>query len=185
MTIIILDRDGVINQDSDAYVKSAQEWIPIADSAEAIAKLCQHGFDVYVATNQSGLGRGYFSQTDLDAMHTKMAQIVAQAGGHIAGIFYCPHSPEERCNCRKPLAGLLDKIEEVTKCSVAGCHMVGDSLRDLQAGIVKDCTPLLVRTGKGQKTAAMLADQTDPKLRNAQVFDDLMAVANYLTVSNA
>jgi len=185
MKIIILDRDGVINQDSDAYVKSEQEWLPIPGSLDAIAKLCQHGFDVFVATNQSGLGRGYFSQTDLDAMHTKMTNLVEQAGGCIAGIFYCPHSPIDACDCRKPLAGLLDQIENFTKHNVAGCPIVGDSLRDLQAGIAKDCTPLLVRTGKGQKTAAILADQTDTKLRNAKIFDDLMAVANYLTADNA
>ena len=185
MKIIILDRDGVINQDSDAYVKNAQEWLPIANSLDAIGKLCQHGFEVFIATNQSGLGRGYFNQTDLDAMHKKMTDLVEQAGGHISGIFYCPHSPIDACDCRKPLAGLLDQIENHTNRSVAGCPMVGDSLRDLQAGIAKDCTPLLVKTGKGQKTAATLADQTDPKLRTAKIFADLMAVANYLTSDNA
>jgi D-glycero-D-manno-heptose 1,7-bisphosphate phosphatase len=114
-----------------------------------------------------------------------MTDLVEQAGGHISGIFYCPHSPIDACACRKPLAGLLDQIENYTNRSVAGCPMVGDSLRDLQAGIAKDCTPLLVRTGKGQKTAATLADQTDPKLRTTKIFDDLMAVANYLTTDSS
>ena len=185
MKIIILDRDGVINQDSDTFIKSPQEWLPIPNSLKAIAKLCQQGFEVFVATNQSGLGRGYFNQTDLDAMHKKMSDLVEQAGGRITGIFYCPHLPEDNCDCRKPLAGLLNQIESQTKLSVANCPMVGDSLRDLQAGIAKGCTPLLVRTGKGQKTAATLAGQADSKLRNAKVFDDLMAVANYLSTDSS
>ena len=108
MKLIILDRDGVINQDSDAYVKSVDEWIPIAGSIDAIARLSRAGFTLVVATNQSGLARGLFDLDDLEAMHTKLNDLVIGAGGELSGIFYCPHGPDDGCHCRKPAAGLLD-----------------------------------------------------------------------------
>jgi D-glycero-D-manno-heptose 1,7-bisphosphate phosphatase len=185
MKVVILDRDGVINQDSDAFIKSEEEWLPIEGSIDAIAKLYQHGFKVFVATNQSGLGRGYFSETDLNAMHNKMTTLVEQAGGRIEGIFYCPHTPDNSCSCRKPLPGLLNQIEQQFDISLAGSAMVGDSLRDLQAGIAKGCTPLLVKTGKGEKTAARLVSQIEPELKCAKTFTDLAAVADYLTSDNS
>ncbi len=152
--LIILDRDGVINQDSDAYVKSASEWIPIPGSAEAIARLYQAGYKVVVATNQSGLGRGYFQLSDLDAMHRKMTSLIEAAGGALAGIFFCPHSPDDQCDCRKPLPGLIRQVETALNVSAEGSIMIGDSLRDLQAGQQAGCTPFLVLTGKGNRTLA-------------------------------
>lgn len=152
--LVILDRDGVINQDSDAYVKSVEEWIAIDGSAEAIARLTRAGYKVAIATNQSGLARGYFDRTDLDAMHAKMTALVEAAGGQIDGIFFCPHGPDDRCDCRKPLPGMIHQIERAFGMSAEGAYIVGDSLRDLQAGQARGCKPILVRTGKGERTLA-------------------------------
>lgn len=179
--LIILDRDGVINQDSDAYVKSVDEWLPIPGSIEAIARLSQAGFTLAVATNQSGIGRGLFDLDDLEAMHAKLSDLVLDAGGELTGIFYCPHTPEDNCQCRKPAPGLLDAIaSEFQLESLAGVPMVGDSLRDLQAGLHHQCTPLLVRTGKGKKTEPLLIEQSEQALQQARVFDNLSQVADYL-----
>jgi D-glycero-D-manno-heptose 1,7-bisphosphate phosphatase len=179
VTLIILDRDGVINQDSDAFIKSAEEWLPIPGSIEAIARFCHAGYTVAVATNQSGLGRGYFSQADLDAMHHKLSHLVGDAGGQIAGIYFCPHKPEDGCSCRKPLPGLLDQIrQDLGLADLQGVANVGDSIRDLQAAVARGCVPILVRTGKGRGSEATL--QRYPELANAKVFDDLSAVADFL-----
>ena len=170
-TLVILDRDGVINQDSDAYVKSVDEWIPIPGSAAAIARLCKAGYQVAVATNQSGLARGYFSSDDLDAMHAKMTALVEAEGGSFAHIAWCPHGPDDNCDCRKPLPGLIDQIEQALGVSAAGAPIIGDSLRDLEAGIARNCVPVLVRTGKGLKSEPKLAQH--PSLANAQVVNSL------------
>lgn len=173
--LVILDRDGVINQDSDAYVKSVDEWIPIPDSAEAIARLSQAGYRVVVATNQSGLARGYFTLAELDAMHQKMSALIQAAGGELAGIFFCPHGPEEQCDCRKPRPGLIQQIESQLGISAAGAYLVGDSLRDLQAGQACGCIPLLVLTGKGERTLAK-----GEGLQGVAVFADLAAAADHI-----
>ncbi|WIO74334.1 D-glycero-beta-D-manno-heptose 1,7-bisphosphate 7-phosphatase [Porticoccaceae bacterium LTM1] len=178
--LIILDRDGVINEDSDAYVKSVEEWIPLPGSIEAIARLSQAGYQIAIATNQSGLGRGYFQPADLEAMHNKLLSLLSGAGGELAGIFFCPHAPEDNCQCRKPLPGLVDDIEQTLGVSVIDAPIVGDSLRDLEAGVARGCKPILVRTGKGEKSEAKLKAHSDPRISNAPVFDDLAAVADYL-----
>ena len=152
--ILILDRDGVINQDSDAFVKSADEWIPLAGSIEAIAKLYKAGWILAVATNQSGVARGKFSQQDLDEQHAKMLGLIRAAGGDLHHIAWCPHGPDEGCACRKPKAGLLDQISQALDLDLTGATMVGDALRDLQAGQARGCQAVLVRTGKGEKTLA-------------------------------
>ncbi len=180
MKLVILDRDGVINQDSDAFVKSAEEWLPLAGSIEAIAHLHQNGFTVVVATNQSGLARGHFDLDDLEAMHRKFIELVESAGGEVAAIFYCPHGPDDRCNCRKPKSGLIDAIEAEFDISAQGVPLVGDSLRDLEAGISKGCAPILVKTGKGEKTLIQLQQHPQPGLDNLQVFNDLRAAADHL-----
>jgi len=185
MRLVILDRDGVINEDSDNYIKSVDEWIPLPGSIEAIARLSKAGFQVAVATNQSGLGRGYFRMEDLDAMHNKLRRLVTEAGGAIAAIHFCPHAPEDNCNCRKPQPGLLDAIStELGNINLEGVPVVGDSLRDLQAGIARGCEPLLVRTGKGRKSEEKLAGSTPP-LQDAKIFDDLSAVADFLIDENS
>ncbi|MCY0965267.1 D-glycero-beta-D-manno-heptose 1,7-bisphosphate 7-phosphatase [Parathalassolituus penaei] len=179
--LIILDRDGVLNLDSDAYVKSVDEWIPIPGSAEAVARLCKAGYQVAVATNQSGLARGYFSQADLDAMHTKMTALVNAAGGEFAHIAWCPHGPDDSCDCRKPLPGLIHQIERVLGVSAAGGWMVGDSIRDLEAGVAAGCKPVLVRTGKGEASVAKLARY--PQLATAEVYNDLASWVDQLLES--
>ena len=178
MKLIILDRDGVLNQDSDAYVKSVDEWIPLPGSAEAVGRLCDSGYTVAVATNQSGLARGYFSQADLDAMHDKMIKLAAAEGGEFAHIAFCPHNPDDHCDCRKPLPGLIHQIEDALKVSAKGAWMIGDSIRDLEAGAAAGCKTALVRTGKGEKSEHKLT--AHPTLAEAPVFDDLSAFVDWL-----
>ncbi len=173
MKLIILDRDGVINQDSDAYIKSADEWQPIPGSIDAIARLSAAGYSVVVATNQSGLGRGLFELDDLEAIHDKMRGQVEAGGGHISGIYYCPHLPTAGCTCRKPAPGLLDAIAQDFSTSLAGVVFIGDSLKDLQAGVERQCQPILLRTGKGAGYEKQLPSQADERVRNAQVHDNL------------
>lgn len=156
MSLLILDRDGVINQDSDDYIRSLEDWVPVPGSIEAIAALSQAGYEVVVATNQSGLSRGYFTLDTLESIHDHLRGLVEAQGGSIAGIFYCPHLPDEGCECRKPGTGLLQAIEVELQQAVAGCYFVGDSLKDLQAARAMDCQPVLVLTGKGEQTQAQL-----------------------------
>ena len=174
MKLIILDRDGVINRDSDNFVKTLDEWIPIPGSIEAIAALSQAGWTVAVATNQSGLARGYFNQATLEAMHQHLQDLVAQQGGRVDLIVHCPHGPDDNCTCRKPLSGLFENIAAHFQVPLDGVPTVGDSLRDLQAGVAVGCRPLLVRTGKG----ATAEQKVLPP--GTLVFDDLAAVAAYL-----
>ena len=152
MKLIILDRDGVINQDSASYIKSPEEWKPIPGSLEAIALLNQAGFRVLVATNQSGVGRGLFEMATLNAIHEKMHRALALAGGRIDSVFYCPHTQEAGCNCRKPAPGLFEEIAHRFGASLEGVPAIGDSLRDLQAAAAVGAQPILVLTGKGKKT---------------------------------
>ncbi len=152
MRDIILDRDGVINLDSDAYVKSVDEWIAIDSSIQAISQLHQAGYRVFVATNQSGIGRGFFSLQTLQDMHHKMCSLINHAGGLISDIAYCPHTPEDNCTCRKPKAGLLTRLAADHQIDLTQAIVIGDSLRDLQAADQVGATGLLVLTGKGQRT---------------------------------
>ncbi len=153
MKLVILDRDGVINYDSDNYIKTVDEWQPIPGSIEAIAELCKAGFEVCIATNQSGLARGYFSPETLSAMHVKMTSLVTAAGGSIKHIEHCPHGPDDSCNCRKPLPGMItDILSKHPDTAPESVYVVGDSLRDLEAGVSAGCKTLLVKTGKGERT---------------------------------
>ena len=166
--LIVLDRDGVINQDSDDYIKTVDEWIPLEGSMEALALLTKAGYQIAIATNQSGIARGYFTVETLNAMHKKMNQLATEAGAKIHYIAYCPHGPDDHCDCRKPLPGLIHQIEGALNMSAKGCYMVGDSLRDLQAGQAAGLLPALVLTGKGQRTL-----DKDNGLPGIDVFDDL------------
>lgn len=153
MKLIILDRDGVINQDSDAFIKSPEEWIPIKGSLEAIARLNQAGYRVVVATNQSGVGRGLFDMMMLNAIHQKMHHAAQLVGADIDAVFFCPHAADDNCDCRKPKEGMFNDIARRFGVSLrGGVVTVGDSLRDLQAGFKAGCAPYLVLTGKGEKT---------------------------------
>ena len=175
--LIILDRDGVINQDRDDFVKSADEWIPIEGSMDAIAFLTQAGYTVAVATNQSGIGRKYFTVQDLTEMHAKMHRLAVQAGGAIDGIWFCPHTAADNCDCRKPKPGMICDILERFKADPAETWLVGDSLRDLQAMHEAGGKTALVMTGKGKKT---LSQQEKELPENTQIFDSLLAFSQYI-----
>ncbi|PIX98048.1 MAG: D-glycero-beta-D-manno-heptose-1,7-bisphosphate 7-phosphatase [Hydrogenophilales bacterium CG_4_9_14_3_um_filter_63_34] len=152
MKLVILDRDGVINFDSDQFIKSPQEWLPIPGSLEAIARLNQAGYRVVVASNQSGVGRGLFDMSTLNAIHAKMHKLAAQAGGRIDAVFFCPHAADSKCACRKPKPGLFQEIAERVRSDLRGVPAIGDSLRDLQAALTVGAQPMLVKTGKGVRT---------------------------------
>lgn len=173
--LIILDRDGVINYDSERFIKSPEAWRPIPGSLEAIARLTHAGFRVVVATNQSGLGRGLFDMATLIAIHEKMHRALAVAGGRIDAVFYCPHTAESDCDCRKPKPGMLADIGRRFGVELTGVPCVGDSVRDLQAAEAIAAQPILVLTGKGEKT---LRDGNFPK--NTVIFPDLAFVATAL-----
>lgn len=173
--LIVLDRDGVINEDSDAFIKTLDEWIPLPGSIEAIARLSRAGWQVCIATNQSGLARGLFDTATLDSMHDRLRELVAGQGGRIELILHCPHGPDDGCECRKPKPGLFRQIADYYGYSdLAGVPAVGDSLRDLQAGAALGATPYLVRTGKGAVTLER------PLPPGTLVFADLSSVARHL-----
>lgn len=172
MKLVILDRDGVINEDSPNFVKSVDEWIALPGSLAAIARMNRAGWRVVLASNQSGLGRRFFDMATLNAMHAKLRAELVREGGQIDAIFVCPHHPDDGCDCRKPLPGLLLDIARRYDISLEGVPVVGDSLRDLQAAAAAGATPWLVRTGNGRKTEAKGGLPPGTILS-----DDLMAVA--------
>lgn len=175
MKLVILDRDGVINFDSDHFVKSAAEWKAIPGSLEAIARLNQAGFKVVVATNQSGIGRGLFDMDTLNAMHEKMHRAAQSVGARIDAIFYCPHAADSKCECRKPKPGMFHRIASCFNIDLHGVYAIGDSLRDLQAAAAAGASPVLVLTGKGQDTRD---SETLPE--NTLVFDSLAHAVDHI-----
>jgi D-glycero-D-manno-heptose 1,7-bisphosphate phosphatase len=178
--LIILDRDGTINEDRDDFVKTPDEWVPIPGALEAIARLNQAGWHTVVATNQSGLGRGTFDMATLNAMHAKLNQLLAKQGGRIDAVFFCPHAPEESCTCRKPLPGLLEQIGERFGVLLRDVPVVGDSLRDLQAGAAVGCPTHLVRTGKCAGLDDAQVEVIRAQVPGTRVHADLAAFAEHL-----
>ena len=172
--LVMVDRDGVINEDSDEYIKSVAEWRPIAGSLEAIGALTRGGYRVVVVTNQSGVGRGLLDETTLMAIHRQMLAAVHAAGGELAGIYYCPHTPEAECDCRKPRPGLFRALERELGVSVRGAPYVGDKLSDVEAAEAVGARPILVRTGRG------ITAEPAATARGVAVFDDLFAAARSL-----
>ena len=172
MKLVILDRDGTINQDSDQYIKSPAEWKPIPGSLEAIARLTQGGWRIVVATNQSGIARGLFDMATLNAIHAEMHRAVNQIGGRIDAIFFCPHAADSNCECRKPKPGMLHEIAARLSVELEGVPMIGDSLRDVEAAATARAKPYLVLTGKGKKTRD--AGDLPP---GTEVVADLAAIA--------
>jgi len=175
MKLIVLDRDGTINADSDQYIKSPAEWRPIPGSIEAIARLNQNGYRIAVATNQSGIGRGLFDMATLNAINDKMMEMVFRQGGRIDALFFCPHTATEQCGCRKPRTGMLEEIAARFHTELKGVPCIGDSLKDLQAAEAVGAQPILVLTGKGAKTR-----QDGGMPRKTVVFDDLADAARQL-----
>ena len=175
MKLVILDRDGVINEDLDEYIKSPEEWIPIPGSLEAIARLHRDGYKIIVASNQSGVARGLFDMDMLGRIQAKMLEAVRAKGGEIDSIFFCPHGPDDGCQCRKPRSGLFQEIAERLKINLNGVYAVGDSERDVVAARALSARPVLVRTGKGKRTL-----KKNKTLSDVPVFDDLAAFADSL-----
>ena len=177
MKLVILDRDGVINHDSSNYIRSVEQWVPLPGSIDAIARLNQAGFTVAVATNQSGIGRGYYSLSILRAMHDKMQKLVAKKRGYISAICYCPHTPDDNCHCRKPRTGLVRSIEKTLNCSAKGAWFVGDSPCDLQTAKNAACKPVLVKTGNGLLTLAKGIDENIPVFDSLSIFTDFLLLS--------
>ncbi|MBK6592286.1 MAG: D-glycero-beta-D-manno-heptose 1,7-bisphosphate 7-phosphatase [Burkholderiales bacterium] len=178
MKLVILDRDGTINEDSADFVKTADEWLPLPGALEAIARLNHAGWHVVVATNQSGLGRGLFDVASLNAMHSKMHTMLAAVGGRVDAIFYCPHAPDESCRCRKPEPGLFEQIGERYGLDLADIPAVGDSQRDLVAAVAAGCEPHLVLTGKAAAFRGRSLPEGFPA--HTVVHDDLAAFVEHL-----
>jgi D-glycero-D-manno-heptose 1,7-bisphosphate phosphatase len=166
--MVILDRDGVINQDSDDYIKSVDEWIPIPGSLEAIKRLKKAGYLVTVASNQSGIARGFFDKETLLKIHDKMNHLLAKRGTSVDGIFYCPHGPSDNCACRKPRPGLLFQIAKQFDIDLSVTPFVGDSMSDIKAAEMANARPVLVRTGKGEYVM-----QNFPEAIDVPVYDNL------------
>jgi D-glycero-D-manno-heptose 1,7-bisphosphate phosphatase len=180
MKLVILDRDGTINEDRDDFVKSPDEWVPLPGALEAIARLNHAGWHTVIATNQSGLGRGTFDMSTFNGMHAKMNQMLAKQGGRIDAVFFCPHAPDESCTCRKPLPGLFVQIGERFGMSLRDVPVVGDSLRDLQAGVAAGCRPHFVRTGKGARLNDAQLAELCALVPGTVVHADLAAFAEHL-----
>ena len=175
MKVLVLDRDGVINADSPEYIKSPEEWHALPGSIDAIARATRAGYTIAVASNQSGVGRGYFDIDTLSAIHDRMVETVEAAGGRIDLIVYCPHTPDEGCECRKPKAGLLRRIESELGATLAGSWMIGDSMKDIAAARAVDMRPVLVRTGNGVRVERELEESSA-----VLVFDDLASAVDRL-----
>jgi D-glycero-D-manno-heptose 1,7-bisphosphate phosphatase len=175
--LIILDRDGVINHDSDAYIKSPEEWIPIDGSLEAIARLTRGGYTVTVASNQSGISRGYFDLQTLAAMHRKMDELLVPLGGRVEAVFFCPHSPRDKCACRKPQPGLLNEISQRFSMPLDDVLFVGDTINDVNCALNAGARPVLVKTGKGERATL---EKDSKGFADVPVFADLAEVVDAL-----
>jgi D-glycero-D-manno-heptose 1,7-bisphosphate phosphatase len=180
--LVILDRDGTVNADRDDYIKSADEWEPLPGALEGIARLNHAGWHVVIATNQSGLGRGLFDMASLNAMHAKMHRSLAAVGGRVDAVFFCPHTPDEACACRKPLPGLFEQIGTRYGIDMRGLPAIGDSLRDLQAAAAVGCETHLVRTGKCQDLGDAEVEALLAQVPGSRAHADLAAAAEFIVL---
>lgn len=178
--LVILDRDGVINRDSDEFIKSPSEWHPIKGSLEAMARLSQADYEIVVITNQSGIGRKLLSADQLGQIHGRMIEHLRQLGGQVQTILFCPHHPDDNCDCRKPKSGMYTELSERLGINFTGVFSVGDSVRDLQAAKAAGATPVLVKTGNGRKSLRAIQKQTELELENTMVFDNLSSFVDAL-----
>lgn len=184
MKTVVLDRDGVINQNSPDYIKSPDEWHAIPGSLEAIVELNKHGIQVFIATNQSGIARGFYDHVGLDAIHHKMLTQLAEKGGQIERIFYCPHGPDEQCQCRKPKPGLLKQIEEAYPVEWSTTPFVGDSFKDIAAGQAMGARPVLVKTGNGEETLAQYPQLAGKIVVANNLWDAVQLLLNTSNISD-
>lgn len=184
MKLVILDRDGVINKDSPDFIKTPEEWLPIKGSLEAIARLTQAGYDVVVVSNQSGIGRGLISADMLGQIHVRMMDYVQQHGGKIQSVLFCPHHPDDDCECRKPKIGLYRELADRLNTSFSGVYSVGDSMRDLIAAETAGAVPVLVKTGNGKATLQQLKNKGSEYLDSILVFDNLAKFVDQMLTDN-
>jgi D-glycero-D-manno-heptose 1,7-bisphosphate phosphatase len=180
MKLVILDRDGTINHERDDYIKSSEEWVPLPGAMEAIARLNHAGWHVVVATNQSGIGRGLFDMAALNAMHAKMHQLLAKQGGRVDAVFFCPHTPEDQCSCRKPQPGLFNMIGERFGVALDGVPMVGDLPRDVLAAQSVGCEPHLVRTGQAASMSEAELIELRRQVPDLTIHPDLSSFADFV-----
>lgn len=179
MRLAILDRDGVINQDSDDFIRTPEQWVPIPGSLEAIARLCRAEYRVVIITNQSGVGRGLYTLDMMNKINTRMFELVSQKGGEIDAVLFCPHAPDAGCECRKPKPALFHELARRLKVNLGGIPAVGDSTRDLEAAAAAGASPVLVRTGKGAETLEAVRDGDDERLKQVPVYDDLASFVDH------
>lgn len=184
MRLLILDRDGVINEDSSDYIKSPEQWVPIPGSLEAIARLCRSEYRVVVITNQSGVGRGLYTVDTMNKINARMFELLRQKGGEIDALLFCPHTPDAGCECRKPKPGLFYELGRRLKVNVTGVPAVGDSSRDLDAAIAAGAQPILVRTGKGAETRAAIERGEYERFKDVPVYDDLASFVDHYMLSD-
>jgi len=181
--LVLLDRDGVINFDSDNYIKTPEEWIPIPGSLEAIAAFNKAGIEVCIITNQSGIGRGFFDLKTLNAMHLKLDRLLKPLGGKIFHVYFCPHLPEDNCKCRKPSTGMLDSLEKDFNISLFNVPFIGDSKKDLELAYLKHCLTILVKTGKGQDYYQSNFSSS-PWAQSTRVFENLEQASKQLLATH-
>ena len=179
MRLAILDRDGVINQDTEEFIKSPEQWVPIPGSLEAIARLCRSEYRVVIITNQSGVGRGLYTLDMMNKINMRMFELINQKGGDIDALLFCPHAPDAGCECRKPKPGLFHELARRLKVNLTGIPAVGDSVRDLEAAVAAGAQPVLVRTGKGSETLEVIRRGDDERLKQVPVYDDLAAFVDH------
>lgn len=182
--IVFMDRDGVINKDSEEYIKTESEFEFIHRSAEAIALLTRNDFRVIVITNQSLIGRNMVTRQTLDAIFKKMKDGVKKAGGDIMDIFFCPHTPDENCSCRKPKPGLVLSAQKKHQIDLSRSFMVGDSAKDIECALHAGCSrTLLVKTGNGLKAEKELAQKgITPDFIGADLYETACWIINSVTV---
>lgn len=173
MRLVILDRDGVINEDSEDFIKSPEQWVPIPGSLEAIARLCRSEYRVAIITNQSGVARGLYTLDTMNKIHTRMFELMRQKGGQVDALLFCPHAADTGCDCRKPKPGLFNELARRLKINLTGIPAVGDSVRDLEAAVSAGAQPVLVQTGKGRQTRERIERDADLQLGKIPVYDDL------------
>ncbi len=185
MKTVILDRDGVINYESRAYIKNKDEWQPLPGSLEAIARLTNAGYKIFITTNQSGVGRGYFTEEILHDIHNTMLAKLAEKGGAIEKIYYCPHHPEDKCTCRKPLTGMFDKLSQEYNVNLQAINAtyIGDSLRDVEVGLAAGCKFYLIAGlgGDGHETLTKLTPQQKQQI---EVFTSLAEAVDNILCKN-